>query len=258
VTSALVQRVRRHPASGYVHPKALAAPADSGEHAAKLDVADENSPNYLAWIVDLMRPYLGHDVLEVGAGIGSITRLYAEGRRVVATDVSAECVAAMRDRFVDAPNISVRQLDLREGVDHAELFDSIVMINVLEHIEDDAATLALLTRRLKPGGNLIVYVPALNGLYGPWDRKVGHFRRYSKWRLRAIAAEAGTELAELRYVNVLAIPAWAAFSRTDVVKNQARSLSLWDRTGVPLSRAIEQRIRPPVGLNLLAVVRNPN
>jgi 2-polyprenyl-3-methyl-5-hydroxy-6-metoxy-1,4-benzoquinol methylase len=255
VTSALVQRVRGHPAARYVHPKALAAPADTGEHDAKLDVADENSPNYLAWIADLIRPHLGQFVLEVGAGIGSITRLYADGRRVVATDLSADCVATMEERFAGSPNITVLRSDLREAIDRGELYDSIVMINVLEHIEDDAGAVALLTQRLKPGGNLVVYVPALNGLYGAWDRKVGHFRRYSKWRLRAIAAEAGSPLTELRYVNALAIPAWIAFSRTDVVRTQARSLSLWDRIGVPMSRAIETRFRPPIGLNILAVIR---
>jgi len=255
VTSALVQRVRARPAARYVHPKALAAPADAGEHDAKLDVADENSPNYLAWIADLIRPHLGDSVLEVGAGIGSITRLYAQGRRVVATDLSTDCVAAMEDRFRSSPNITVLRSDLRETAANDERFDSIVMVNVLEHIEDDAGALALLTRRLKPGGSIVVYVPALNGLYGPWDRKVGHFRRYSKWRMRAIAREAGAELTELRYVNALAIPAWIAFSRTDVVKAQARSLSLWDRTGVPISRAIETRFRPPIGLNILAVIR---
>lgn len=238
-----------------MHPKALGSPAEAGEHDAKLDVADENSPNYLTWIADMIRPYLGARVLEVGAGIGSITRLYAAGHEVLATDLSTECVAAMQRRLAAVANITVRHADLRANEDDSERFDSIVMINVLEHIQDDAGALSQLSERLAPGGNLIVYVPALNGLYGPWDRKVGHFRRYSKWRMRAVADEAGLELATLRYVNALAIPAWAAFSRTDVVKNQARSLSLWDRTGVPLSRALEKRVEPPLGLNLLAVMR---
>lgn len=252
MSPGLVETVRPGPAARYVHPKAVGSPA---EHDARLDVADENSPNYLAWIAEMIRPYLGPTVLEVGAGIGSITRLYAAGHKVVASDLSPECVAAMERRFQNEPNISVRRSDLRAADDQTELFDSIVMVNVLEHIEDDAGALSGLSGQLKPGGNIIIYVPALNWLYGPWDRKVGHFRRYSKWRMRAVAKEAGVQLIELRYVNALAIPAWAAFSRTDVVKNQARSLSLWDRTGVPLSRALERRIPPPVGLNLLAVMR---
>lgn len=221
-----------------------------------LDVADENAPNYLGWIAQLIRPHLGESVLEVGAGLGSITDLYADGRRVTATDVSADCVASMRRRFAGRPNVSVDELDLRAGDDQLGTFDSVVLINVLEHIEDDVAALTVLARKLNPGGRIIVYVPALNGLYGAWDRLVGHFRRYSKWRMRALAAEAGLEVEELRYVNALAIPAWIAFSRTEVKQTQARSVSLWDRAGVPLTRALERYVEPPVGLNLLAVLRS--
>jgi cyclopropane fatty-acyl-phospholipid synthase-like methyltransferase len=236
---------------------ALAAPpALVGEHDANLDVADERSPNYLRWIADLVRPYLGHSVLELGAGIGSITELYADGRLVVATDVSSDCVLSLQRRFAASPNVTVVRSDLRELREDEGGFDSVVMINVLEHIEDDAGVLTGLRRLLLSGGTIVLYVPALNALYGRWDRKVGHYRRYSKWRLREVAHDAGLDVIELRYVNALAIPAWIAFSQTHVDKTQSRSLSIWDRTGVPVSRALEQRIRVPLGLNLLAVFRS--
>jgi SAM-dependent methyltransferase len=251
-----VQRVRPKPAGRYVHPKALASPELAGEHDANLDVADEHAPNYLRWIADLIAPYLGQSVLELGAGVGSITELYVNGRRVVATDRSDECVAALQERFNGATNVEVAQKDLREIGDDGERFDSIVMINVLEHIKDDVGTLTSLRSLLSPTGKVILYVPALNGLYGHWDRKVGHYRRYAKWRLREISREAGLQVLELRYVNMLAIPAWFAFSRTDVERTTSASLSIWDRTGVPLGRALEERMRVPVGLNVLAVLRD--
>jgi SAM-dependent methyltransferase len=233
----------------------LAATGGAGEHDANLDVADERAPNYLRWISDLVQPHLGQSVLELGAGIGSVTELYARGHKVVASDLSTDCVLALRERFANWPNVSVVQKDLRElRVDGAS-FDSVLMINVLEHIEDDSGVLAGLRPLLSPGGAIVLYVPALNGLYGRWDRKVGHYRRYSRWRLREVANEAGLDVVELRYVNALAIPAWIAFSRTDVDRTQGVSLSIWDRTGVPLSRAVERRIRVPFGLNLLAVLR---
>lgn len=234
---------------------ALPVPAVAGEHDANLDVADEQSPNYLRWIADLVQPHLGRSVLELGAGIGSITELWADGHVVLATDLSTDCVLALRARFAASPNVSVAQTDLRELTDAGERYDSIVMINVLEHIEDDAGVLAALPALLAPGGRIVIYVPALNALYGRWDRKVGHYRRYSKWRLHEVADLAGLDLVELRYVNALAIAAWIAFSRTDVERTQSASLSIWDRTGVPISRALEQRIRVPLGLNLLAVLR---
>jgi 2-polyprenyl-3-methyl-5-hydroxy-6-metoxy-1,4-benzoquinol methylase len=234
---------------------ALAEPAEAGEHDHNLDVADESSPNYLRWIAELIEPHLGRRVLELGAGIGSITQLYAAGHDVVASDLSDECVRALHWRFDALPNVTVVQQDLRELGDAGETFDSVVMVNVLEHIQDDAGVLGTLPSVLAPHGTIVVYVPALNGLYGQWDRKVGHFRRYSKWRMREIAREAGLEIVQLRYVNALAIPAWLAFSRTDVERTQGASLSIWDRTGVPLSRAIERRLNVPLGLNVLAVFK---
>ncbi len=255
MSTPLEQRLRPRPAARYVHPKALASPELAGQHDANLDVADEQAPNYLKWIADLITPYLGHSVLELGAGTGSITKLYVDGRRVVATDLSDDCVAALRQRFRDAMNVEVAQKDLRQLGDGGERFDSIVMINVLEHIQDDVGTLERLRPLLSTNGAVILYVPALNGLYGRWDRKVGHYRRYSKWRLREIAREAGMDVVELRYANILAIPAWFAFSRTDVERTTSASLSIWDRTGVLVGRALEERVRVPVGLNVLAVLR---
>jgi SAM-dependent methyltransferase len=229
--------------------------AAEGEHDAALDLADEASPNYLQWIADLCRPHLGSSVLEVGAGIGAITERIADGRRVVATDLSDPCVSRLSERFAGRDDVVVAKADLRT-FEPEEPFDSVLMVNVLEHIKDDSGALARLRGFLRPGGTAVVYVPALNGLYGAWDRKVGHYRRYSRWRLGAVLRAAGFEVAELRYANLLAIPAWAAFSRSDVDATVGRSLSLWDRAAIPAIRAIETRVKAPIGLNLLGVGRS--
>lgn len=241
------------PAAGFVHPKMAEV---EGDHDAALDLADEASSNYLQWIADLCRPHLGPSVLEVGAGIGAITERIGGGRRIMATDLSDPCVARLEERFAGRDDVVVAKADLRT-FEPAEPFDSVLMVNVLEHIEDDAGALARLRTFLRPGGTAVLYVPALNGLYGPWDRKVGHFRRYSRWRLGEVLRGGGFDVAELRYVNLLAIPAWAAFARSDVEANVGRSLSLWDKAAVPVIRAVESRVRAPIGLNLLGVGRNP-
>jgi 2-polyprenyl-3-methyl-5-hydroxy-6-metoxy-1,4-benzoquinol methylase len=249
-----VTRLNAQPGARYMHPQ---APTEAeGDHARALDVAVDSSPNYLRWIADLCRPHLGASVLEVGSGVGSITERLAQGRSMLATEISDDCLAALERRFANVSNVRVARLDLRDPAGD-EQFDSVVMINVLEHIRDDAGALSDLRRLLRPSGTLVLYVPALNGLYGPWDRAVGHCRRYSKWRLREVARAAGLVTAELRYANLLAIPAWLAFSRTRVERSVRGGLSLWDRTGVPLTRAIESRVRAPIGLNLLAVLRLP-
>jgi SAM-dependent methyltransferase len=253
VTSAL--RVNARPAARYVHPRSAGAIDAEGDHDFALDVASDAAPNHLRWIADLVSPHLGSRVLEVGAGIGAITQHIAVGRHVVASDLSDECVASLHRRFDGVGNVRVLQADLRTWTPD-EVFDSVLMVNVLEHIEDDAGALASLARFVEPGGTVVVYVPALNGLFGNWDRKVGHFRRYSKWRLSAVMREAGLDVTFMRYANILAIPGWLLF--TNLAKGDTtgdNSLPIWDKVAVPVSRAIESRVPVPVGTNLLGVGR---
>jgi len=243
--------------SGYVHRKSAPDPS-AGHHDRGLDIASDSAQAYLRWIADLLLPHLGASALEVGSGHGSVTQHLARGRRFVATDLSDQCLAVLRSRFADWPNVEVRRMDLRE-IDIEETFDSTIIINLLEHIRDDSGALRALSERLNPGGACLIYVPALNWLYGDFDRDVGHYRRYSKRRLAAVVREAGLYPETLHYVNMLAIPAWALFSSKLVDRDDAQSvghgLQFWDRVGVPLTRAVEQRVRPPMGLNLFCVAR---
>ena len=253
-----MSRLRPGPATRYIHPKAVSLLDREGEHDADLDVSGESAPNYLSWVTDTCRPHLGHRVLEVGAGLGAITARYQAGHEVVANDVSPPCVDALRQRFAGHPNVRVEERDLRVLGAEAE-FDSVIMVNVLEHIADDVGALQGLARLLVPGGNIIVYVPALNGLYGPWDKRIGHYRRYSVWRLREVFREAGLDPAQVRWANMLAIPAWAAFGRGNVDDRERNGqlLSLWDRAAVPAQRTLESRMRMPIGLNVFGVGRRP-
>lgn len=253
-----MSHLRPTPAARYIHPKAAGLLEQEGDHDADLELSGDSAPNYLSWVAELCGAHLGQRVLEVGAGLGAITSRYEQGREVVANDVSAPCVDALRERFAAHSNVRVEDRDLR-ALELDECFDSVLMVNVLEHIADDVEALRGLGRLLVPGGNIVVYVPALNGLYGALDRKIGHYRRYSVWRLREVFLEAGLEPVELRWVNFIAIPAWAAFGRGDVNDPQRSStlLSLWDRTAVPAARFLEGHVRTPIGLNVLGVARRP-
>ena len=202
----------------------------------------------------MIEPYLGRTVLDLGAGIGAVTAHYAEGRGVVACDRSDTCVAALRNRFGDASNVTVIQGDLTA----AERLGGALRIR-----RDAQRARAHRGRRRRPlvtAGVPSTCRQARRLRAGPqrtvrqMDRKLGHYRRYSKWRFKEIAADAGLQIVTLRYVNALAIPAWIAFSHSNTDRTYGPSLSVWDRTGVPLSRAIEERVRVPVGLNLLAVL----
>jgi len=252
-------------AARYVHPRSGDA-STAGQHEYGLEIADDSAPNYQSWISDLARPYLGKRVLEIGAGLGAMSRFLSVGvDYFAATDVSDDCLQAMETRFVNSPNIHVYRHDVNDEADpggDGEKFDSVVLVNVLEHIYDDEAALRRLSSQLVVGGHLIVYVPALKGLYGSWDRKIGHLRRYSKPRMAQVAREAGLEVVLCRYVNLIGIPAWLAFSRFGVRRNvggddkgPGKELALWDRTAVPSSRFVESRVQIPIGLNVLCVAR---
>jgi SAM-dependent methyltransferase len=239
-------------AARYVHRRAV---GDAGQHDYSLDVTVEAESNYVRWVAEMCGQFLGPRVLDLGAGHGAVTWHLAAGREVTALDASADCVAALRTRFDGVPGVRVVQGDLR-SLEVSDRFDSVLMTNVLEHILDDAAALRDVRAVLEPGGTLVVYVPALNGLYTAWDQKVGHYRRYSKRRLAGVVAEAGLTPIHLRYVNFLAVPAWLT---TGLMVNcgtgTIKSLGLWDRTAIPLSRWLESRVHPPIGLNLLCVAQ---
>jgi SAM-dependent methyltransferase len=254
---APVLGMRQRPAGRYVHPKARDLVDNEGEHDIGLENAAANAPGYMAWLAELCDRHLGHRVLEVGAGSGAITVGYAQGREVVASDSSPIAVASLRERFAGDPNVTVVDADLRTYQPEVR-FDSILMVNVLEHILDDVEALRGLSRLLVPFGNLVVYVPALDGLYGDWDHMGGHYRRYGRWRLREVFREAGLEPLELRYMNSLAIVPWLVFQGGGDPTDEARRgrlLALWDRVGVPINRAIDAHLHPPVGLNVFGVAR---
>ena len=238
--------------SRYVHRRALREGA--GDYL--LDVANDTNQNYLRWVADLCAPYLGDRVLDVGAGFGAVTERLAVGRHMVALDASETCCLALHERFRRTPNVQVVRGDLT-AIATDDVFDSVVMTNVLEHIYDDAGTLATLRGHLKRGGNVVLYVPALNGYFTAWDRNVGHYRRYSKRRLAGVMSEAGLTLRDLRYVNVLGLASWPFSGRMLKAGDSAAGpLDLWDRYATPLTRAMERRLKMPIGLNLFCVAEN--
>lgn len=243
------------PAARYVHPMVARRPPGTGDHDYGIDVANDNATRYLHWVADLVKPHLGESVLEVGAGIGSITQHLAPGREVVAADISDFCIDSLHKRFAGADNVEVVQADLRTW-DPGRSFDSIVMINVLEHIEDDVAALTATVDALEPGGELAVLVPAHPYLFGRLDRRFGHYRRYTRPRLRALISDAGAELTSLRSINALGVPGWWLAGRTEKMDITEGSLRVYE-TLVRLWRPVEDALRPPVGLSLVARARKP-
>lgn len=226
------------------------------ELARALDALSE-ADNYADWIVDMAQPYLGASILELGPGHGTVTDRLARHGKVTAADLSPRCVAALRERYADHAHVEVVLGDVAEAV-AGRRFDSAVLVNVLEHIEDDEQALRDLYDGLNPGGTVILFVPAFEGLYSDFDRAVGHYRRYRRDQLAGKVVHAGFEVLEARYVNPLgALAWWVVACRLKRFPRRSWSVRLYDRTVTPLVRRLETRWTPPFGQSILCVGRRP-
>ena len=210
--------------------------------------------NYNGWLFDRARPYLGRDVLDVGAGIGTFTRLAADAGAFV-TAVDPEFATALRARFAGDLRVQVVE-GAADDVPSDRRFDSILCFNVLEHIEEHEAMLRSLSQRLRPGGRLLLLVPAHAYLYGGFDRAAGHVRRYDKPTLHKLLQRADLVVEDVRHVNPVGALGWLVRMRTRRTPDwPSSSFHVFDRL-VPLLRPLD-RLRLPCGLSLWAVARRP-
>jgi len=205
-----------------------------------------------------LEPYVGRRVLEVGAGVGNMTRFLLRRERVVATDLDAKYLQILHHLFDSYPHVTIERFDLGDGTRPAvgERFDTVLCLNVLEHIDDDEATLCRLHDLLEPGGRMVLLVPALRSLYGSLDRALDHFRRYDRDELCDKLRRAGFVVEQSSFFNLLGVPGWYLNSR--VLKRTSFppvQLALYDRL-VPLFR-LESRFRLPIGMSLIAIARRP-
>ena len=219
----------------------------------------EAAPNYNAWLGRQFLAHLGKRVLEIGAGIGTITRLLAPAcERLVALEADPFYHRRLVNLFRGQPNVSpihapVERTDwdalAKEG------FDTVVLSNVLEHIEDDVAAVRNFRRVLSPGGRLLVLVPALPQLFGAMDEAVGHFRRYTDAALVRALTAGGFVVESTRWMNLVGIPGW--FLNGRVLKRRAvppLQLRIYDRLA-PLLAEAESKVSLPIGMSLFAVGR---
>lgn len=231
--------------------------AADAQLAATLADLDSATGNYARWIVGMCTPHLGSRVLEIGAGHGTMTRLLAsDARHVTASDLSERCVQELRVRFDGNPWIDVIHGD-SHALGPAE-YDSAVLVNVLEHIDDDVAALASIRNSLRPGGRVCIFTPAFEGLYSEFDRKVGHHRRYRHSTLAMCLDRAGYRIVDIRYVNLPGAFAWWLIARQlRITPTHSGLAGVYDRFVVPLTRRIETRVNPPFGQSLFAIGERP-
>jgi SAM-dependent methyltransferase len=216
----------------------------------------EGAERYADWILSLAEPHLGPRVLEIGAGHGEMTQRLVRDHEVTATDLSPRCVEELRTKFAGEPRVRVEQADAG-SLDPGVQYDSAILVNVLEHIEDDVGALRDIGERLRPGGRIVIFVPAFEGLYSEFDRKVGHRRRYRRSHLAEVVDRAGLDVVDVHYVNSLGAVAWWTFARQmGQVPTQSWSVRAFDRV-VPALRRIEAEHEPRFGQSLFFVAERP-
>lgn len=213
--------------------------------------------NYHEWIFELMKPFLGRRVVEVGAGTGGFSELLLKHETDELSLVEpSEMFDALRERFSGVANQgSVRLLkgvfSRLAGEIMSRRPDSIVYNNVLEHIEDDIRELELVRDVLEPGGKVLIFVPAGRFLFSEFDRRIGHFRRYSRRELVKKVEQAGLRVLEVRKVDSLGVLPWfVKYRLLRFTSMEPRMVRLYDVAAVPVLRRLESVIRPPFGKNL--------
>jgi SAM-dependent methyltransferase len=216
--------------------------------------------NYRRWQLEIVAPYVTGNVLEVGGGIGNFTPELARlGASVISMEPNAYCYARLLETTRGLSNVRVVHSTV-EGYDRQSPkpgpLDTVILMNVLEHLQEDVAILETLQRELKPGGRFVILVPAGPWAFGSTDQRLGHFRRYSKTSARALAARLRLEVEKLRYYNFIGIWAWWWNGR--ITRRQSQNdaqIRLFDRYLVPFLSRVERLLPPPLGQSLLLVAR---
>lgn len=236
---------------------AVAADREQGDPSYAMLRRAWAPPRYNEWLWGAFAPHVGDRVLEVGCGTGGFTRFLRQHALVVATDNDPTCLELLRHRMREQDNVRVAQIDWEApdlGALSALELDTVLCLNVLEHLDDDAAAVAAFARLLPPGGRLIVQVPALRRLAGAMDEALGHRRRYEAHDLVTLLERHGFAVERLRFVNLPGALAWMINSRLlrrrTIPGLQARLMPLL----LPLLR-LEERFPPRWGLSLCAVAR---
>ena len=247
-------------AVGRIEPPREVIPGDHAG-AETLELLAE-APQYNRWQFELLAPFLGRRILEVGAGIGNMSEQFLEGapELLVATDTDPYYRDRLSQRFAARPEVVVEHLSMPDAEAGARFarhrLDTVIATNVVEHIEDDLGTVRTMRQLLVPGGRAIILVPALPVLYGEMDRELGHFRRYTRASLGSVMERAGLTVERMIWFNRVGVLGWWFNGRVRKVKRiPLDQLRAFDRL-VPLLR-LERFLPLPFGQSLVAIGQVP-
>lgn len=218
--------------------------------------------NYNKWLFSMIEPHLGGKIFELGAGTGRFTRFLLKKNleQLLLLEPSPLFFNEILKITQGCQGIITVNSDIEHfnDPDLFESFDSIICIQVLEHIKDDEAAIMKAVNYIRPGGKIVFQVPAMKWLFGHWDRQAGHFRRYIKSDVIRIAESTGLKICESYYFNMVGIFGWwlnfCARKKDFQVKSESLQLNiqghLFDKWFVPVVSRLESFLHPPIGMGL--------
>ena len=212
-------------------------------------------------ILDKLEKNVGQNVLEIGAGLGLITRnLLQRGKSVTALEPDIHLFSQL-DTLVTGEKLVKFNGTLETWstrVDKENLFDSILYINVLEHIQDDVAELKNAAKYCQPHGKIVIFVPSEPALYGTMDWMSAHFRRYRRTELESVVRASGLNVISCEYFDSVGkIPYWLMYRILRKSKLGSSSVGIYDKVIVPLSAKIPQSMTQKLGGKNLILIASP-
>lgn len=210
---------------------------------------------YNRWTMNKFSSFLSGDILEVGCGIGNFTPALARFGRVWAIDIDRDGIARTRKQIAHEVRVGVGDIEKGTYFFPKRTFDTIVCLNVLEHIKDDHAAVQNMYRLLRPGGHLILLVPIYQALYGTMDSAIDHYRRYAPLGILALLSSSGFHTVTSRKLNFLGAVGWwfsGRILKRDTVSK--RRIWLFNRIA-PWTLPFEDFVEPPLGTSILVVAR---
>ncbi len=211
---------------------------------------------YVRWLCERVRPFIQGEVCEVGCGTGNMIQFLLNHPRIVGLEPFGPSLEKARSRFADRRNVSFLDYWLHECPNEdvpTDSFDTVVCMNVLEHIEDDVDALRRMAALCRETGRVVILVPAHMSAFGGLDRTAGHFRRYNRRGLRGAFERAGLHVLHSFYMNSLGYFGWFWYARVLNRKELPATPARWFNRLVPLLGAVERLIKPPFGQSLVMV-----